>query len=214
MERYQHYINGLCVDAVDGRWFESVNPYTGETWCEVAQGDARDVDNAVSAASTAFNSGWADMHPTQRGKLLVRLAELIERDAARLGEIEVRDNGKLIAEMGAQTRYMAEWYRYYGGLADKVEGAVIPSDKPGVFNFTRHEPLGVVAMITAWNSPLLLLSWKLPAALAAGNTTVVKPSEFTSASTLEFMKLVEEAGFPPGVVNTCLLYTSPSPRDS
>ena len=103
--------------------------------------------------------------------------------------------------MGAQTKYLAEWYRYYGGLADKIEGAVIPSDKPGMFNFTRYEPLGVVGMITAWNSPLLLLAWKLAPALAAGNTAVVKPSEFTSASSLEFMELIREAGFPKGVVN-------------
>ena len=103
--------------------------------------------------------------------------------------------------MGTQTKYLAEWYRYYGGLADKIEGAVIPSDKPGMFNFTRYEPLGVVGMITAWNSPLLLLAWKLAPALAAGNTAVVKPSEFTSASSLEFMELIREAGFPKGVVN-------------
>ena len=103
--------------------------------------------------------------------------------------------------MGGQTRYLAEWYRYYGGLADKVEGAVLPSDKPGIFNFTRYEPLGVIAMITAWNSPLLLLAWKLAPALAAGNTAVVKPSEYTSASSLEFMQLIAEAGFPHGVVN-------------
>ena len=132
---------------------------------------------------------------------MVRLAELIERDADQLGELEVRDNGKLLAEMGAQTRYMAEWYRYYGGLADKIEGAVIPCDKPGILNFTRYEPLGVVAMITPWNSPLLLLAWKLAAALAAGNTAVIKPSEFTSVSTLEFVSLFKEAGFPDGVVN-------------
>jgi aldehyde dehydrogenase (NAD+) len=119
-----------------------------------------------------------------------------------LGEIEVRDNGKLIAEMGGQTKYLAEWYRYYGGLADKVEGSVIPSDKPGIFNFTRYEALGVIGMITPWNSPLLLLAWKLAPALAAGNTAVIKPSEFTSASTLEFMNLIEEVGFPKGVVNT------------
>ncbi len=201
MEKYRHYINGQWSDPSSGEWFNTENPYTGEVWAQVAKGNAADVDAAVSAAKAAFEGGWADMHPTQRGKLLVKLSELIERDAARLGEIEVTDNGKLIAEMGGQTRYMAEWYRYYGGLADKVEGAVIPSDKPGVFNFTRHEPLGVVGIITPWNSPLLLLSWKLPAALAAGNTAVIKPSEFTSASTLEFMKLVEEAGIPPGVVN-------------
>ncbi len=131
----------------------------------------------------------------------MRLAEIIEREASRLGELEVRDNGKLIAEMGVQTRYLAEWYRYFGGMADKVEGAVLPSDKPGIFNFTRYEPLGVIGMITAWNSPLLLLAWKLAPALAAGNTAVIKPSEYASASTLEFMELITEAGIPPGVVN-------------
>ena len=113
----------------------------------------------------------------------------------------MRDNGKLIAEMQAQLNYVPQWYYYFGGLADKIEGAVIPLDKKGYFNFTRYEPLGVVAAITPWNSPLLLPAWKLAPALAAGNTVVIKPSEFTSASTLEFVKLVEEAGFPPGVVN-------------
>lgn len=201
MEKYNHYINGEWVAPAAGNWFNTDNPYTGETWAEIAKGDASDVDKAVAAAKAAFEGEWGAMKPTARGKLLVKLAELIERDAARLGEIEVKDNGKLIAEMGAQTKYMAEWYRYYGGLADKVEGSVIPTDKEGIFNFTRHEPLGVVGMITPWNSPLLLLAWKLSVALAAGNTAVVKPSEFTSASTLEFMHLIEEAGFPPGVVN-------------
>ena len=110
------------------------------------------------AAKAAFDGEWGATGPTVRGKLMVKLAEIIEREAVRLGEIEVRDNGKLIAEMGAQTKYLAEWYRYFGGLADKIEGAVIPSDKLGIFNFTRYEPLGVVGMITAWNSPLLLLA--------------------------------------------------------
>jgi len=200
MRSYDHYINGAWTAPASGTWFDTTNPYTDEVWAKVAHGSAADVDAAVAAAKAAFE-GWSSTRPTERGKLLNKLAELIERDAARLGEIEVRDNGKLIAEMGAQTKYMAEWYRYYGGLADKVEGAVIPTDKDGVFNFTRYEPLGVVGMITPWNSPLLLLAWKLPAALAAGNTVVIKPSEFTSVSTLEFMKLVEEADIPPGVVN-------------
>ncbi|WP_282610915.1 aldehyde dehydrogenase [Pelagibius sp. Alg239-R121] len=202
MQNYQHYINGTWVEPSSGEWFDTANPYTGEAWAKIAHGSPADVETAVSAAKAAFENGWADMKPTQRGRLLYKLADLIERDAAHLAEIEVRDNGKLIAEMSGQTKYMAEWYRYYGGLADKVEGAVIPTDKPGIFNFTRYEPLGVIGMITPWNSPLLLLAWKLAAALAAGNTAVIKPSEFTSASTLEFMKLFQEAGFPDGVVNT------------
>ena len=202
METYNHFINGSWTEPSTGQYFETENPYTGEIWAKVARGNIDDVDRAVRAAKAAYDSGdWCDMRPTQRGKLLVQLAEKIERDSNRLGELEVRDNGKLIAEMAAQTKYLAEWYRYYGGLADKVEGAVLPSDRPGIFNFTKYEPLGVVGMITAWNSPLLLLAWKLAPALAAGNTAVVKPSEYTSASSLEFMDLVKEAGFPDGVVN-------------
>ncbi|OED47413.1 carnitine dehydratase [Rhodobacteraceae bacterium (ex Bugula neritina AB1)] len=202
MKTYQHYINGAWVKPASGQYFDTDNPYTGEVWAQIAKGNTEDVARAVAAAKAAFETGpWAEMRPTARGKLLVKLAEIIEREAERLGELEVRDNGKLIAEMGTQTRYLAEWYRYYGGLSDKVEGAVLPSDRPGIFNYTKHEPLGVVAMITPWNSPLLLLAWKLAPALAAGNTAVVKPSEFTSASTLEFMELVKEAGFPDGVVN-------------
>jgi len=202
MKTYNHFINGAWVEPASGAYFDTENPYTGEVWARVARGNAEDADRAVKAAKAAFDQGeWAEMRPTTRGKLLVRLAEIIERESVRLGELEVRDNGKLIAEMGAQTKYLAEWYRYFGGLADKVEGAVLPSDKPGIFNFTRYEPLGVVGMITAWNSPLLLLAWKLAPALAAGNTAVVKPSEFTSASSLEFMELIKEAGIPDGVVN-------------
>ena len=201
MKTYQHFINGEWAAPSSGAYFETDNPYTGQAWAKIPWGNAQDVGLAVDAARAAFEGKWGEMRPTQRGKLLVRLAEIIERDADRLGELEVRDNGKLIAEMNAQTRYLAEWYRYYGGLADKVEGAVLPSDRSGIFNFTRHEPLGVVAMITPWNSPLLLLAWKLAPALAAGNTAVVKPSEFTSASSLEFMELIKEAGIPDGVVN-------------
>ncbi|MGO1543439.1 MAG: aldehyde dehydrogenase [Gulosibacter sp.] len=198
--RYNHYIGGEFTPPASGKYFDSTNPYTGEVWAQIAEGNSEDVDRAVSAARSAFGE-WKRMTPTARGKLLTRLAELIEENSAHLGEIEVRDNGKLYEEMSGQTRYMAEWYRYYGGLADKVEGAVIPTDKANTLNYTRYEPLSVVAMITPWNSPLLLLSWKLPAALAAGNTVVVKPSEFTSASTLEFAKLFDEAGFPTGVFN-------------
>ncbi|MCL4744969.1 MAG: aldehyde dehydrogenase [Burkholderiaceae bacterium] len=200
---YRNLVNARRVAAGDDRWIDSYDPYRGEPWARVPRCTSADVDAAVAAAKAAFRSGpWRGLTPTDRGKLLVRLAGLIEANAERLGQLETRDNGKLIAEMGAQTRYLAEWYRYFGGLADKIEGSVLPMDKPSNFTFTRHEALGVVAMITAWNSPLLLLSWKLAAALAAGNTAVIKPSEHASVSTLEFVALFEEAGFPPGVVNT------------
>ncbi len=202
MEIYKHYINGDWVNPNSGESFDSTNPYTGEVWAKIARGDSADIEKAVSAAKSAFDSGWSETKATERGRLLYKLADLAEREAQRLAEIEVNDNGKLIAEMSAQTHYLPQWFRYYGGLADKVEGAVIPTDKPGIFNFTRYEPLGVCAAITAWNSPLMLLGWKVAVALAAGNTIVIKPSEFTSVSTLEFMNLFAEAGFPPGVVNT------------
>ena len=201
METFNHYINGTWEKPSSGKYFKTENPYTCEVWANVAQGNEKDVDKAVTAAKIAFENDWSELTATDRGKKLVSLASLIEKESRRLAEIEVKDNGKLIAEMEAQTKYLAEWYRYYGGLADKIEGSVLPSDKPGIFNYTKYEPLGVVGMITAWNSPLLLLAWKLAPALAAGNTAVIKPSEFTSASTLEFMKLIEEVGFPKGVVN-------------
>ena len=202
MKSYELYIDGCWTKSCSNNFFQTENPYTGEVWAKISRGNSDDIDKAVRAARSAFEGVWSEVKATERGKLLTKLASLVERDAKKLGEIEVRDNGKLIAEMGGQTKYLAEWYRYYGGLADKIEGSVIPSDKPGIFNFTKYEPLGVVGMITPWNSPLLLLAWKLAPALAAGNTAVIKPSEFTSASTLEFMKLIEEAGFPKGVVNT------------
>ncbi|MBS7701540.1 MULTISPECIES: aldehyde dehydrogenase [unclassified Chelatococcus] len=205
MQRYAMFIDGKWVGPSTKNYFPSDNPYTGEAWANIPHASTDDVGMAVEAAEAAFDA-WSGLRPTARGKLLVRLAELIEQNAEYLAEIEVRDNGKLYAEMHAQVRYMAEWYRYYGGFADKIEGAVMPIDKPDMFNYTRYEPLGVVAMITPWNSPLLLLTWKLAAALAAGNTAVIKPSEFTSASTLEFMRLFERAGFPGGVVNVVTGY--------
>lgn len=201
MKQYQHYIDGQWTDPASGQWFDTENPYTGEVWAKIARGNAADVDKAVAAAKAAFDGGWGTSNPTDRGKLLCRLADIIDREAERLGRLEVRDNGKLLAEMGSQTKYIGEWYRYFGGLADKIEGTVIPTDKPNMFNFTRYEPFGVVGLITPWNSPLLLVAYKLAPALAAGNTAVIKPSEFTSASTLEFMELIAEAGFPDGVVN-------------
>jgi len=206
MKTYGHYINGKHIKAPNNETFESIDPYTGEVWAKIARGSSSEIDLAVESAKNALNGEWGTYTPSKRGKLLFSLANLVEKNAERLAEIEVQDNGKLIAEMGAQTSYMGEWYRYYGGLADKIEGSVIPSDKSNTFNYTRFEPLGVIGMITPWNSPLLLLAWKLAAALAAGNTAVVKPSEFASASTIEFMDLIEQAGFPPGVVNAVTGY--------
>jgi len=202
LARYQMYIDGQWVNAGSGEQFESHNPYTGKAWALIPRGGATDVDRAVRAARKAFTSGeWPKMNASRRGALLRKLGDLITDKAKFLAEIEVRDNGKLLAEMSAQTAYMAQWYYYYGGLADKIEGQVIPIDKPDTFNYTRFEPLGVIGAIIPWNSPLLLTAWKLAPALAAGNTMVLKPSEYTSASLLEFMKIVEQAGFPPGVVN-------------
>ncbi|KWR88225.1 aldehyde dehydrogenase [Cupriavidus sp. IDO] len=207
MKQYQMFINGTFVNASEGRWFETQNPYTGQAWAEVARGTEADVDRAVQAADKAFRSGpWAEMTATQRGALLRKLGDLIARDAERLAEFEVHDNGKLLAEMGAQLRYLPQWFYYFGGLADKIEGSVIPLDKKGYFNYTRREPLGVVAAITPWNSPLMLLAWKIAPALATGCTVVVKPSEFTSVSALELALLFEEAGFPAGVFNVVTGY--------
>lgn len=205
--QFEAYINGQRVKPQSGEYFETVNPYTSKVWAEVARCDERDVDAAVDAAHNAFEKGdWPAMTATQRGALLRKLGDLIAENAEELARFEVRDNGKLISEMGAQCGYLPQWYYYYGGLADKVEGAVIPSDKPDIFNYTRHEPLGVIAAITPWNSPLLLLTFKLAPALAAGNTIVIKPSEFTSTSTLRFVELFKKAGFPDGVVNVVTGY--------
>ncbi|HXT82112.1 MAG TPA: aldehyde dehydrogenase [Acetobacteraceae bacterium] len=202
LPKYQVLIGGEWQDAASGAHFETQNPYTGAPWALIPRCAEADVGRAVAAAKAAFESGpWPAMTATQRGALLRKLGDLIAANAEPLAQTEVRDNGKLIAEMLGQTRYVPQWYYYFGGLADKVEGGVLPIDKAGVFNFTRWEPLGVVAAIVPWNSPLLLLSWKLAPALAAGNTVVIKPSEYTSASTLEFGRLIEQAGFPPGVVN-------------
>ncbi|SMG60720.1 aldehyde dehydrogenase [Paraburkholderia susongensis] len=202
MQRFELYIDGESRPSSSGEWFETEDPFTGKPWAQIAKGNAADVDSAVQAAHAAFSTGpWSQLTPSQRGQLLHRVGDLIARDARKLAEIEVRDNGKLLAEMYGQCQYLPQWYYYFGGLADKIQGTVIPLDKKGYFNFTRNEPLGVVAAITPWNSPLLLATWKIAPALAAGCTIVLKPSEFTSASTIEFAKLFTEAGFPPGVVN-------------
>jgi aldehyde dehydrogenase (NAD+) len=195
-------IAGEWCDAESGETLESLNPFTGKAWAQVPRAGVDDVDLAVNAARAAFEDpSWRGLTATQRGALLYRLGDLIAEHAEELAELETRDNGKLINEMSAQLNYIPEWFRYFGGLADKIEGRVIPIDRPGMFNYTLMEPLGVVAAITPWNSPLLLGAWKLAPALAAGNTFVWKPSEHSSVSALEFGRLFEQAGFPPGVVN-------------
>src|ERR1700730_7281007 len=202
MKRYQMLIGGEWVDAEARETFETENPFLGAAWAFVPRAKGTDVDRAVEAARKAFRAAaWRGISATARGALLRKLADLIAVEADRLAEIETRDNGKLITEMRTQLRYIPQWFNYFGGLADKIEGRVIPIDKPGMINFTREEPLGVVAAITPWNSPLMLATWKLAPALAAGNTIVWKPSEYSSVSALAFGELFARAGFPPGVVN-------------
>ena len=210
LKEYQTYIDGKWCEAASGKKFQTHDPYTGEPWALIPECDAKDADRACEAAWRAFDKGpWATMTQTARGKVLRRIAGLIEKHAEHLAQIEVRDNGKLISEMAAQTKYLPEWFYYYGGLADKIQGAVVPSDRPDHFTYILKEPVGVCAFITPWNSPLMLVGWKLAPALAAGCTVVIKPSEFTSASLLEFMKLViEPAELPPGVINVVTGYGS------
>jgi acyl-CoA reductase-like NAD-dependent aldehyde dehydrogenase len=208
VKRYAHYINGSFVDSRDGRTFPTDDPFTGEVWAEVARGGAEEMDSAINAAAAAFDSpAWAGLSASARGGLLRRIGDVIAANAQFLAEVEVRDNGKLMAEMLAQLRYLPNYYYYYGGLADKIEGANIPLDKPGYLNITEYVPLGVIGIITPWNSPLNLTTWKLAPALAAGCTVVIKPSEFTSASMLELARLIDDAGIlPPGVLNVVTGY--------
>jgi aldehyde dehydrogenase (NAD+) len=202
LPRYDHWIDGVSAPPAAGRYLPTDDPWTGRTWAEVARGDSDDARAAVASARRAFDAGvWSGLTASERGRRLWTLGDLIVEHADRLAEIEQRDNGKLVTEVRAQVRYMGDYFRYYAGLADKVQSAVIPTDKAGVFAYTRYEPKGVIAIITPWNSPLTLTSWKLAPALAAGCTAVVKPSEFTSASMIEFARLMGKAGIPDGVVN-------------
>ncbi|MFN8456921.1 MAG: aldehyde dehydrogenase [Anaerolineae bacterium] len=202
VEKYQMYIGGEWVDSVSGQTFPSINPYTGEVWAEFPAAQAEDVDRAVRAARQAFEGEWGRLLPTERSRIMRQIADKIGQHADYLGEIETRDNGKLIREMLGQVKSLVNYYHYFAGAADKIFGEVIPLDKPTMLNYTLREPVGVVGAITPWNSPLLLLSWKLAPALAAGCTMVAKPAEQTSASTLEFARLVlQETDLPPGVFN-------------
>jgi aldehyde dehydrogenase (NAD+) len=198
--RYGPYIDGAERQPASADYFDTHDPYSGRAWAQVARCGPADVDAAVAAAKRAFEQ-WSKLRPSQRGRILRKFADAIVGNAERLAEIERRDNGKLAAEVNAQVRYLGEYFHYYAGLADKVQSAVIPTDKEGVFAYTVYEPKGVVAIITPWNSPLTLTSWKLAPALAAGCTAVIKPSEFTSASMIELAAIAAEAGVPAGVIN-------------
>jgi aldehyde dehydrogenase (NAD+) len=210
---YQLYIDGEFCAAQDGAMFDTVNPATGEVWASVSTAGEADVNRAVAAALQALYEGpWAAMTATQRGKLLYRLADLIVASAERLGDIETIDSGKLARETRAQTAYVGDYYRYYAGLADKIQGATLPIDKPDMHVYTLREPIGVVAAVVPWNAQMFLAATKLGPALAAGNTVVLKASEDAPAPMLEFARLVDEAGFPPGVVNVITGFGEPCGR--
>ena len=202
MQHYKLFIDGQWVEGAAGQVLTSQNPATGEGWATFACAAPMDVDRAIKAARQALSDpAWRDMTQTQRGKLLYRLADLIEEHAADIGRIETTDSGKLLAETASQSAYVGDYYRYYAGLADKIEGAVLPIDKPDMHVFTRREPIGVVAAIVPWNAQMFLTATKLGPALAAGCSVVLKASEIAPAPMLEFAKLIEAAGFPPGVVS-------------
>ncbi len=200
MDQFQHYIDGHFEDGT--ATFESVNPATGATWALMPEARTDDVNQAVEAAARALRDPrWTKLSATGRGKLLYRLAELVEANAAAIAKLETRDTGKIIRETSAQIKYVADFYRYYAGLADKMEGAHVPIDRPDMEVWLKREPIGVVAAIVPWNSQLFLAAVKLGPALAAGCTVVLKASEDAAAPLLTFAKLIDEAGFPPGVVN-------------
>ncbi|HEX3098320.1 MAG TPA: aldehyde dehydrogenase [Usitatibacter sp.] len=201
VRRYDNHIAGERVPAAEGRRFVSTNPTTGKPWGEFAESGRADIDRAARAARAAFEGPWGRLSPTRRGRLLMAWGDLIAERAEDIAAIETQQNGKLVAEMRAQAKAVKDFLYYFGGLADKIEGRVIPIERSSVLNYTLREPLGVVGVIVPWNSPTFLTIMSVAPALAAGNTIVLKPSEVTSASAFELARLAEEAGIPPGVVN-------------
>ena len=181
MERYRLHIDGEWVDAASGRTFQSIDPFRGEPWAEVPDAGAEDVELAVQAARRALAGPWGALTGKERGRLMRELARVLARDADALARIETRDNGKLLREMTVQCRALSDYYEFFAGAADKLGGQVVPTDRPSFLVYTRHEPVGVVGAIVPWNSPLLLMTWKLAAALAAGCTFVCKPTDQTPA---------------------------------
>jgi aldehyde dehydrogenase (NAD+) len=200
-KKYQLFIDGQWVDAESGKTFNTPNPATGETLAEVAEADKADIDKAVAAARRAFEGKWSKISARDRGRLLYKLSQLIEQHAAELAELETADNGKPIKEsLYVDLPQVVENFEYFAGWATKIEGETIPV--PGrMFNYTLREPIGVCGQIIPWNFPLLMAAWKLAPALAAGNTVVLKPAEQTPVGAMELAKLIQEAGFPEGVVN-------------
>ena len=210
---YKMFINGIWQDASDGKRFDSINPSTEKPWCSVPESTEEDINRAVESAHVAFTSGpWAHLTPTERGKYLRRLAELLDEKSEHLGRIETIDTGKMLKETRWQAKYIAEFFHFYAGCADKICGQTLPIDKPDMITLTLREPLGVIAAVVPWNSQLFLVAVKIGPALAAGNTVVLKASEHASAAMLEFGKLVEEADFPAGVVNIVTGHADPCGR--
>ncbi|TCM47189.1 aldehyde dehydrogenase (NAD+) [Rhizobium sp. PP-F2F-G48] len=198
--KYSLFIGGRWIESSQQERFPAINPYTQEEWASIPQASEEQVADAIVAARKAFGT-WRKTSGLERGRLLNKLADLLADDAERMGNLESTDNGKIIRETRHQMTFCARQYRFHAGFADKLWGKSIPLDQRDVLDYTVREPLGVVVLVTAWNSPMVLLSNKLAPALAAGNCVVIKPSEHASASTLEFARMVEMAGFPAGVVN-------------
>jgi len=201
IQNFKMYIDGQWVNSESGKTIETLNPENNEVWATVPEASAKDVDRAVKAAQKAFENSWANLHPRDRAKYLRSLANLLRENAAHLGTIETIDTGKIFRETKTQANYIAEYYDYFAGLADKVEGTVVPIDKLDMQVTTTRIPIGVIAAIIPWNSQMLLTAVKLAPALAMGNTIVIKASELAPVTLLEFGKLVEKSGIPKGVVN-------------
>ena len=213
LKHYRMLIDGQWVDADGGQSFETVNPATGAAWATAPNASAADASRAVEAADKAFREGpWSRMTASERGKCLRRLADLLAERCEALGRTESIDTGKLYKETRWQARYIADFFHYNAGLADKVHGDTFPIDKPDLCVFTTREPLGVVAAVVPWNSQLFLVAVKIGPALAAGNTVVLKASEHAPAAMLEFGELIAEAGFPDGVVNIVTGFGEPCGR--
>jgi len=209
LKEYKMYINGSWVDAEGKKTFKSLNPENNEPWAIIPEASEKDTDKAVRAAQKAFEGEWPKLFPRDRAKFLRAIAEELRNNAEHLGKIETIDTGKLFRETKTQANYIAEYYDYFAGLADKVEGTVLPIDKPNMQVITTRVPIGVVAAIVPWNSQMLLTAVKLAPALAMGNTIVIKTSELGPATLLEFAKLIEKTGIPKGVVNVITGFGEP-----